>query len=67
MTEKKVSTESLFIVKGRNEYCFLYPRQASGQLYKALLEAADQRRYDLDAAEVLEVIECLVVRGLRRL
>ncbi len=67
MTEKKVSTESLFIVKGRNEYCFLYPRQAPGQVYRALLDAVDQGESDLDAAEVLEVIESLVVRGLRRL
>ncbi len=67
MTDQKKATESLFIVKGKDEYCFLYPEKAPGDVYRALLDCADVSNSDLETDEALEVIEELVVRGLRRL
>ncbi len=67
MTEKESTTESLFIVKGSDEFCFLYAERAPGEVYKALLDCADGGTADLGADEALEVIEELVVRGLKRL
>ncbi len=67
MTDQKTATESLFIVKGTDEYCFLYPKQAPGDVYQALLDCADHGASDLEPDDALEVIEELVVRGLRRL
>ena len=67
MTDQLNATESLFIVKGKNEFCFLYPEKAPGDLYRALLDCADYDSSELQADEALEVIEELVVRGLKRL
>ena len=67
MTDQRTATESLFIVKGRDEFCFLYPKQTPGEVYRALLDCADYGASDLETGEALEVIEELVVRGLRQL
>ena len=67
MTEKNRTTESLFIVKGSDEFCFLYRQGAPGEVYRALLDCADSGNGGLEADEALEVIEELVVRGLRSL
>jgi hypothetical protein len=67
MTDQRTATESLFIVKGSDEFCFLYPRESPGEVYRALLDCADYGASDLGSGEALEVIEGMVVRGLRRL
>ena len=67
MTDQKAANESLFIVKGSEEFCFLYPEGAPGDLYRALLDCADCGGGNFGADEAFEVIEELVVRGLRRL
>ena len=67
MTDQKTANESLFIVKGSEEFCFLYPEEMPGDVYRALLDCADCGNGDLGADEALEVIEELVVRGLKRL
>lgn len=67
MTDHMSATESLFIVKGGNEYCFLYSEQAAGDMYRALLDCADDGETQLSAHEALEVIEELLARALRRL
>jgi hypothetical protein len=66
MTDQEKATESLFLVKGREEYCFLYSEREPGNVYRALLDCADCGTGELGAGEALEVIEALVVRGLRR-
>ena len=67
MTDQMSATESLFIVKGSTEYCFLYSELAPGAMYRALLDCADSGETHLNAHEALEVIEELLARALRRL
>ncbi len=67
MTDHMNATESLFIVKDSNEYCFLYSEQAPGEMYRALLDCADDGETRLSAHEALEVIEEMLARALRRL
>ena len=67
MTDQMNATESLFIVKGSDEYCFLYSDKAPGDVYHALLDCADNGICDLGADEALEVIEELLARALLRL
>ncbi len=67
MTEQTIANESLFIVKDDNEYCFLYSEHAPHELYNTLLDNADYKSSGLKTDEVLEIIEKLVVRTLKRL
>ncbi|HAK97381.1 MAG TPA: hypothetical protein DCM87_20940 [Planctomycetes bacterium] len=67
MTDHMSATESLFIVKGGNEYCFLYSERAPGDMYRALLDCADDEDTRLSAHEALEVIEEMLARALRGL
>ena len=67
MTEQKTANESLFIVKDKNEYCFLYSNETPGEVYSALLSCADYSQSNLETEDALEVIEGLVAKSLRRL
>ena len=67
MTDQLSAQESLFIVRDRHEFCFLYPEAQPGELYQALLDCADIGEFGLRETEALEVIEELIIRSLRRL
>ena len=67
MTDQSSATESVFIVKGNDEYCFLYSDRAPGTMYLALIETAGTDGSSLGTQEALEVIEELLSRALHRL
>ena len=66
MTDQMIANESLFIVKGKNEYCFLYSEKKPSDVYLALMDCADHDQSNIETDEALEVIEELVAESLRR-
>jgi len=59
------STDTLFVVKEDQEYCFLYDRDDPIDLYRALFRCADVPDSGLSREEVFEVIEGIVPERLR--
>ena len=59
------ATDTLFVVKEGQEFCFLYDRDDPIDLYRALFRCADVEDSGLSREEVFEVIEGIVPERLR--
>jgi hypothetical protein len=59
------ATDTVFVVKEQEEYCFLYDRDDPIDLYRALFRCADRPDGGLTQEEVFEVIEGMVPERLR--
>lgn len=59
------STDTVFVVKEDQEYCFLFERDDPIDLYRALFRCADGPESGLTREEVFEVIEGMVPERLR--
>ncbi len=60
---EKVGT--IFVVKEKEEYCFLFERDHPTRLYSALFDCADSSDTGLTRQEVMEMIEGMVPDRLR--
>ncbi len=65
MESVDTSTDTLFVVKEDQEFCFLYDRDDPIDLYRALFRCADRPDSGLSREEVFEVIEGIVPERLR--
>ncbi len=65
MESVDTSTDTLFVVKEDQEFCFLYDRDDPIDLYRALFRCADWQDSGLSREEVFEVIEGIVPERLR--
>ena len=59
------ATESLFVVKEDQEFCFLFDRDDPIDLYRSLFRCAERSDSGLTRREVFEVIEGMVPERLR--
>jgi hypothetical protein len=60
---EKVGT--IFVVKEKEEYCFLFERDNPARLYSVLFECAESNETGLTRQEVMEMIEGMVPDRLR--
>lgn len=58
-------TETVFVVKEDQEFCFLFDRDDPIDLYRALFRCAERPDAGLTREEVMEVIEGMVPERLR--
>jgi hypothetical protein len=65
MEAKESSTDTVFVVKEDQEYCFLFNRDDPIDLYRALFRCVDRPEWGLTQEEVFEVIEGMVPERLR--
>jgi hypothetical protein len=56
---------TVFVLKEKDEYCFLFDRDDPGRLYEALQDCADGASPGLSRQEVMEMIEGMVPNSLR--
>jgi len=65
MDSMDTSTDTVFVVKEDQEYCFLFDRDDPIDLYRALFRCAERPEWGLTQEEVFEVIEGMVPERLR--
>jgi IS5 family transposase len=58
-------TDTVFVVKEDQEFCFLFDRDDPIDLYRALFRCAERPDSGLSREEVFEVIEGMVPERLR--
>ena len=58
-------TDTVFVVKEEQEFCFLFDRDDPIDLYRALFRCAERTDSGLSREEVLDVIEGMVPERLR--
>ncbi len=59
------ATDTVFVVKEDQEFCFLFDRDDPIDLYRALFRCAERPEGGLTREEVMEVIEGMVPERLR--
>jgi hypothetical protein len=59
------ATETIFVIKEDQEFCFLFDRDDPIDLYRVLFRSAERPDMDVTREEVLEVIEGMAPDRLR--
>ena len=65
MESIETGSDTVFVVKEDQEYCFLFDRDDPVDLYRALFRCAERPESGLTREEVFEVIEGMVPERLR--
>ena len=65
MESMEKDTDTVFVVKEDQEFCFLFDRDDPIDLYRALFRCAERPDSGLSREEVLDVIEGMVPERLR--
>jgi len=58
-------TDTVFVIKEDQEFCFLFDRDDPIDLYRALFRCADRADMGITREEAMEVIEGMVPERLR--
>ena len=65
MDSMETTTDTVFVVKEAQEFCFLFDRDDPIDLYRALFRSSERPESGLTREEAFEVIEGMVPERLR--